>query len=261
MPFLDSESKVDEAVKMANSVGVDLIVLEADKSIIKKRILEEGYPHRGFRWCTFQKIKPIRHFKKKHNIHYEVINDRAFETFKRLMSLAEYAKQKIFMSGKKFRPIFPLTFLDVLKINRDFKLIHKNYLEGYTRVSCTLCPYRTILEIDYDEVNSIKEVPHSFQILQDEYSRFYADLVDFDYFVKYGIWRYGEYQTKEILALRRFLLEKASQWETITRETVLEYIRSPWTAPLPRAREITLDEMLNLIFKAYSESFLGIYFL
>lgn len=259
MPFLDSENKIDEAIKIANSVGVDVIVLEADRSVIERRILEEGYPHRGFRWCTFQKIKPIRRFKREYNIDYEVINDRAFETFKRLMSLIEYAKQRIFISGKKFRPIYPLTFLDVLKINKDYNLIHSNYEKGFTRVSCTLCPYRTILELDYDEVKQIKEKPSPFDLLKNEYYRFYSSLVGYDTFLKYGVWRYGEFQTKEITALREFLVSKIGKLKSFDRNVIVSYLSSPWRNPLPVAKRFSVDSILERIVTTYNKSFFGVY--
>ena len=258
VPILDSEKNIDIAEKLVRKLGLDLIVLEADKKLIKKRISDEGLPHRGHRWCTYQKIKPIRKFKREYNIDYEVINDRAFETFKRLISLVQYANQRIFISGRKFRPIFPLTFLDIVKINRDFGLVHPSYTFGNTRVSCTLCPYRSFVEVNHNEVKSLSEYNFICQVLEYEYQKWYSDLLSYKDFAKFAMWRYGRYQSEQIVRFRKFLHKRKDNLEKITYNEVVEYLRSPWVYPLPQAPSFDIDFVFQKIRESLENDYLTV---
>jgi len=255
MPFLDSEKSIDEARNIINRIGFDLIVLEADRELIQKRIEEERLPYRGFRWCTYQKIKPLRKFKKENDIDYEVINDRAFETFKRLESFVAYAMQRRFISGKKFRPIYPLTFLDIVKINREYKLVHPDYLNANTRVSCALCPYRSLLEINHINMTKIAGDHRLYNILRRLYQTYYSNYVTYDYYISYGMWRYGRHQTEQIIKFRNFILNSSDthgENHTLSKKEVLKYLKSPWINPLPDAKRYDVDSALKKIVESIS---------
>ena len=120
MPYIDSLKKLNFVDKVSKSLSVDIEIVEPDRTEFWKLLERYGLPYRGFRWCTYRKVRSVRNVKKRIDADLEIVGERIWESYKRFKSLREFIKQKKFIIGGKFRPTFLFTIMDVAKICRNF---------------------------------------------------------------------------------------------------------------------------------------------
>ncbi len=225
VPYLDGERNIRFAEEAAKKLSVDLHIESMPRDVMLDLLRERGLPFRGYRWCTYHsKIKVMRGIKKRLRADYEVSSERVFESVKRLKSLREYAKQEMFISGSQFKPTYLLTILDVADICRRNDVIHPDYLLGCSRVSCSLCPYRTILEADM--TSSDVEDPGTIDItIREEYRRWYR-ATSYDDFIHYRLWRFSPSIAPIILLLKKAL--EGSQYQYMKMDVVRNMVSWMW---------------------------------
>ena len=236
---------IDEVEK---KLSLDIVRVETPRETMRRILLDTGLPFRGYRWCTYLKIKPIRAFRRRNGIDFEISNERLFETSKRFKSLVTYARQKIFISGGRFKPIYPLALLDVVKICRDRNLVHPDYLEGFSRVSCALCPYRMLYEVK-DGIKDVEDPGLIEKALKIGYEKFYQGKVSWEDYMEYELWRFHPDRAKLFIALREFLSEqiKIREFKRISEESVREKFRSIWIRNLPQNPRISLRNLYDMV--------------
>jgi len=245
VPYLESERNLRFIDHVAKKLNIDIEYLEADRNVMKKALLDFGLPYRGFRWCTYQKIKPIRRKKKELQIDYEVVSDRISETFKRFKTLIQYAMQERFTMGKQFRPTYIFTILDVVKIVRENDLLHPEYIDGSLRVSCALCPYRAAPEINmrYEEVEDSGFIE---TVLKEEFNKWYRDMSSFEEFLNLALWRYHPEQAKKILSLRRITIRESRNLGKEDYTKFQNMFKSIWIHELPQKPIFEISDAIKI---------------
>lgn len=239
VPLLDGQRNLRFVERVERQLSIDIIYDGLRKEKMLDLVKRRGLPFRGYRWCTYHaKIKIMRRIKRALGVDFEVRSERMFESQKRLKSLREYVKQKMFVSGSQFKPIYPLTVLDVVAICKEYNLIHPDYMIGCTRVSCSLCPYRSIVEIkktfrdveDQHIVDSILKATH-----RKWYSKIY-----FDIYQKYYLWRFSPRFVEEILLLKEAASKLSA--ERLSSRNISNMLSWIWknkiSAPIISFREI-----------------------
>ncbi len=251
IPFLENERNQDFVQKMASKLGVDLVILEPEREIFRSLLLSKGMPIRGKRWCTYQKIRVIRKFRKSHKIDFEVVSDRIYEAYKRLISLHTFLFGRHFISGSQLKPMFFATILDVVKICREYNVIHPDYLRGFTRLSCDLCPYRPLYEIKMIS-NRVEDPGFIESILRIMYKKNYHFVSTFDEFINYALWRYHPKLASEMIKAWR-KLEKMEELRALEVTDVLKMFASIWREDLPKAPYLILDYIQKLVKNALKQ--------
>ena len=234
MPFIESPRNVRFVEWVSRRLGVDIEVVEAPRRGMKSYLLWRGLPRRGDRWCTFFKVKPMREYRKRYRSALEVVADRIMEAPKRLEKLAAPAARHEYLSGRKLRPTYLMTILDVVRVVREAGLVHPAYLDGLPRVACTLCPFKALHEFRIFE--ELEDPGFIEAVLRKEHRKWYSE-IPWEDFVKHHLWRYPRrealqvYRAKEVLGE---MLERGELEEVDARE-VEEGYRSLWVNPLPEA--------------------------
>mgnify|MGYP003872552665 CR=1 FL=1 len=246
VPFLESERHMRFVERVSQKLGIEIEMLEAPRDIFKKSLKEMGLPYRGFRWCTYLKIKPVKQRKKELKADFEVVGDRISEGFKRFSSLVQYALQRTFISGKQFRPVYLLTLLDIIKIVRERDLVHPDYLRGMTRISCDLCPYRPVYEIN-ELFHEVEDPGFIEQILREEYKRLYSGIASFEDYMTYALWRYHPDQARTIMKIRKNFNEHLDAYEKALLKNFRLKLKTPWANRIPEASKIEIDVLIHLL--------------
>ncbi len=239
---LDTHRFLDDVEKR---LGIEIKRLEADRKIMLYSFKKYGMPFRGFRWCTYLKVKAIRKVKKEGRYDYEVKGDRSGESYKRFKTLLEYAKQRMFISGKQFKPIFFMTLLDVVRINRELDLVHPHYLKGCPRIACEFCPYKNLFEFSVTDKN-VEDIGFIENMIKETYKRGYD--IPFEDYINRHMWRFHPNLAKSFYSLSKILRDE--NLETISIQKVVNDFSSIWINPLPKLKVINFDkifeELMNL---------------
>ncbi|RLE54657.1 MAG: hypothetical protein DRJ40_10495 [Thermoprotei archaeon] len=245
IPYLEPKINVDYVMEIGKRLGIDIEVLEPPRWIVRKYLMKEGLPYRRSRWCTYLKVRPLRSIRKVIGADFEVTGDRLLECrkrFKRLMALLE---RSTFISGKEFRPIYPLTIVDIVKICRESTgIVHPQYLRGFSRVSCTYCPYRSTYEVLISSVDEVEDPGLIDSVLRMSYEKWYRDYVDFSDFIRYGLWRYVPKVAKMFSLLRdsiRKEIEKGCARGAVKLGEVTDAYRSIWVKELPQFPTVSIE--------------------
>ena len=242
MPYLEPLDNISEAERIASKLGFNIEILAPPESRVRSYLFREGLPYRGRRWCTYLKVRTLREDKKKFEADFEVKGDRLGECRKRFDRLKVQLRGNLFIEGKKFKPVFPLTILDILKIVREKGVVHKSYRAGCPRVSCSLCPYKSVFEFKVcGEVNDPGLID---SVLWHQYNRWYSYRVSFEDFKDYALWRYLPQQTPVIMNLRKRVNVEE---EKITVKDIAELYSSAWTILLPKALQVDLETIRTRI--------------
>ena len=243
VPFIEPEENLDFAEKAAEKLGAEFVAVEADRRIFEKRLREEGLPYRGWRWCTYLKLKPIKKYRKEVKPDYSADGDRMAEAFKRYKRLVSMSPKKPrIISGTRIKPIYILTLADIARLVRETGLIHPDYLQGFPRVACHLCPYITPHELELVSLDRLEDPGLVEEALRATHRRDYSD-IPWEDFVERALWRHHPRPARIILEASR-LLEKNSQ-EEVTARAVNNRYRSLWVNPLPRLPEAEPEDSIT----------------
>jgi len=243
VPYLDGQRNIKFVEKVEKKLSIDIIYDSIEKNKMLDLIKKRGLPFRGYRWCTYHaKIKIMRKIKRSLGVDLEARSERATESQKRFKSLKEYAKQRMFISGTQFKPIYPLTILDVVRICKEYNLIHPDYFLGCTRVSCSLCPYRSILEIK-STFSDVEDHHFIDSILKEMYEKWY-NTISLEIYNSYYLWRFSPGLAKEIILLKT-AAEKLST-EQILSDNILDMTSWIWKNKID-APVLGLEKIYNYI--------------
>ncbi len=244
MPYLEDVNNIKFIEYVGEKLGVNIEVLSPPKRIVLKFLKKYGLPYRRFRWCTYLKVRPLREFCKKNSIEIYAVGDRATECEKRWQRLSEYILSLKFISKREFRPIYTLTLLDVIKICKKYETVNPQYIEGLTRVSCILCPYKSLPEIYIQNIDNVEDPGLIETILRREFYKWYSDKgIEYVDFRDYHLWRFVPNIAKMFIKVRGILRE--DEHEYISLEDFRKMYSSIWLNRDPELKIIKFDEMLN----------------
>ena len=253
--FLEPVRNIDFAVKAGEKLGVDVEVVEADRDLMRRRLLEEGLPYRGRRWCTYMKLRPIKRLKKQRRPHIVADGDRMTEAFKRFMRLYQMSPRKPRLySGGRLRPIYIWTLLDIVLNVRALGLVHPDYLDGLPRVACMMCPYKALHEFSEKQIDLLEDPGLIEEAIKVSYRRWYSDTgIPWEEFRRQHLWRHHPVVAQKMYRAKK-ALEKM-RLEEIRAEPVEAAYRSLWLNPLPRGRRVdpasAVEELAPMILDAY----------
>ncbi len=234
IPFIESPRNVRFVEWVARRLSIDIEIVEAPRKKFRSYLLWRGLPRRGDRWCTFFKVKPMREYKKRHRGALEVVADRIMEAPKRLEKLAAPASRHEYLSGRKFRPTYLMTLLDVVRVVREAGLVHPAYLDGLPRVACTLCPFKSLHE--FTVLEELEDPGLIETVLRKEHRKWYQE-IPFEDFVEHHLWRYPRREAILVYRVKRMLGDMAErgELEVVEAGVVNEGYRSIWVEELPDA--------------------------
>ena len=256
--FLEPVRNIDFAVRAGERLGVEVEVVEADRELMRKRLLEEGLPYRGRRWCTYMKLRPIKRLKKQRRPHVIADGDRMAEAFKRFLRLYQMSpRAPRLYSGGRLRPIYIWTLLDVALNVRALGLVHPDYLEGLPRVACMMCPYKALHEFREEQLRLLEDPGLIEEAIRVSYRRWYSDTgIPWEDFRRQHLWRHHPAVAAKMYRAKK-LLERMTL-EEITAGPVEAMYRSLWLNPLPAAPRVEPGEAVAVlaseIMKAYREA-------
>lgn len=204
VPYLDGERNIRFAERVAEKLSMDIVFTGISKEKMLDLLKSFGMPFRGFRWCTYHtKVKLMRQIKRKEKADFEVTSERIFESLKRYKGLLDYIKKDTYISGGQFKPVYHLTLPDIKTIMLENNLVHPDYLMGCTRVSCSLCPYRTIMELK-KTYRDIEDPGLIDQIISENYRKYYGNIPYEDYITE-ALWRFSPKQALVVLELKKLV--------------------------------------------------------
>ncbi len=259
IPFLDSvrSRKFAEDV-LPRRVGCDVEVIEARRRDVKRYLKWRGMPKRGRRWCTYFKVRPMRDAMKADRRLLEVVADRVSESPKRARRLLKVASERLILAGRRFRPTYILTILDVVDIVRSVNAVHPDYVSGYPRVACALCPYRSLYELGEDVLGDVDDAGLIEEVLRKEHSVRYARLgVGLEDFMAKHLWRF-EPATAKLLNEVANAVVKDEGRARLSRDRVKLMMKELWEGTPPRVHVLRNPwEYPDALLKAWSEGWLA----
>ncbi len=259
IPFLDSvRSRRFVEDDLPQRVGCDVEVIEARRRDVKRYLKWRGMPKRGRRWCTYFKVRPMRDAMKADRRLLEVVADRVSESPKRARKLLKVASERLILAGRRFRPTYLLTILDVIDIVRFVNAVHPDYSSGYPRVACALCPYRSLYELGEEVFRDVDDAGLIEEVLKKEHSARYARLgIEFEDFTVRHLWRF-EPRMAKLLNEVASKVSKDERRARLSGEHIKLIIKELWEGKLPRAHVLKDPwEYPDALLKAWSEGWLA----
>jgi 3'-phosphoadenosine 5'-phosphosulfate sulfotransferase (PAPS reductase)/FAD synthetase len=254
--FLEPLRNIDVAVKFAERLGAPIEVVEADRELMRRRLLEEGLPYRGRRWCTYMKLRPIKRLRKQRRPHIVADGDRMTEAFKRFYRLYSMSPRKpqIYMGGR-IRPIYIWTLLDVVLNVRRFRVVHPDYYMGMPRVACMMCPYKALHEFNDKHLDLLEDPGLIEEAIKVSYRRWYSGAgIPWEDFRRQHLWRHHPVLARKMYDVKR-ILDRMESLDSIERGMVERMYRSLWTKPLPEAPRIAPEEAVKVIGAVVAEAY------
>ncbi|HIP66010.1 MAG TPA: hypothetical protein EYH08_05775 [Pyrodictium sp.] len=230
----------------ARKLGVEILCLETDRDFMASRLKNAGLPYRGVRWCTYQKLKPLKKKRKEFKPDYVAQGERLLEAWKRFKRLYHMSRTPRILTGSMIRPVYPLTLLDIAKIVRRTGLIHPDYLLGYPRVACLMCPYRALHEFPPNWLKHLPDPGLVEEVLKITYRlRGYADKgIPYQDYLEQHLWRYNVEEAATLYRAKKMLPKNL---EEVKVDVVEDMYRSLWLNPLPRAPVIGVEKSIEIL--------------
>ncbi len=228
VPFLDDVKGPAIAASLAKRLGLDVEVIEPKRRDVKSYLRWLGLPKLGNRWCTKFKVIPVKRLAKELN-GIIIVADRAIESPKRCRKLLFTMYSRPREGVRKLYLISKATLLDVIEISKSLSLVHPLYFKGVTRVSCALCPFKSLYEYAISFNEQIVEDPGFIDsILRNEYRKEYARYVDENSFKELMLWRFNPLRAKLLAKLHEFVERYLIEERSITYEELSAWFSSPW---------------------------------
>ncbi len=248
VPFIEPKRNIVFAERAAKRLGADIVLVEAERRVFEKRLREDGLPYRGWRWCTYMKLKPVKQTRKELKPDYTADGDRMAEAFKRYKRLVSMSPKKPrVLSGTRIKPIYILTLVDVVRIVRQVDLVHPDYYLGFPRVACHYCPYIVPHELELVRVDELEDPGLLEEALRATHRRDYSEIPWEDFYSR-ALWRHHPRPARIILEAAKRL--EREERETIDAATVNERFKTLWVNPLPVLPEAEPEEAVQ----AYKET-------
>ena len=247
IPFLDDPKGPDVASRLASKLGCNLEVIEAKRRDVRSYLRWRGLPRLGDRWCTQFKTRPVKKLAKELDALI-VVADRATESPKRCRKLVRALVSRPSSRVRKLYIIAKATLLDVVKIVSEHDLVHPLYMSGATRISCTLCPFKSIYE--YTVVDqSIEDEGLIESVLEKEYRRLYSNFVPKESFYENLLWRFSPRKSKIIHELLTFISRYAVEARSISFKEVQRTLSRLWMqlGSIPRVDLASITDLCSTL--------------
>ncbi len=250
VPLLDDPNNPRIAATLASRLGFDLEVIEAKRRDVKSYMRWRGLPRLGNRWCTQFKTRPIKRLAKQLDA-VVVVADRATESPKRCRKLfrAIASSTAAHARIRKLYLIAKATLIDVIKIVSEHGLTHPLYLRGVTRVSCALCPFKSIYEYIVAK-QSIEDEGLVLSVLKREYRKAYSRFVPEDTFLRCLLWRFSPQRAKAIYKLQSFVSKYfAAETRSIPFDEVRSSLSRLWRGlgATPRVNLVSVRDLCSTL--------------
>ncbi len=248
MPFLEPEAYIDEANRIASRIGLDIEVLEPHRNVVLRYLKEQGLPYRRMRWCTYLKTWPMRRYMKSVGARYVAIGDRMWETFKRFRRLLPLVERRKLVRKRTVYVVCPLTLLDVVSACRSMEAVHRGYLEGFSRVSCLYCPYKSAYELRLRPSYSVEDPGLIEDMLRLEWRRWYREYVAWQDFVDEHLWRYTPRTASMFVSIKSVVDRLADKYglEMRCASDFAEWYRHLWIQGVQDIEVVDIDTLLQL---------------
>ncbi|RLG76264.1 MAG: hypothetical protein DRO12_04545 [Thermoprotei archaeon] len=235
VPFLEQPRNINFVLQVSRRLDVEIEILEGDRKLMERRLVEDGLPFRGWRWCTYLKLKPIKKLRKERRPDMIADGDRLAETFKRFQRLYSMSPKKPrVLSGNRLKPVYVWTVLDVVRATRRHGCVHPDYLEGQPRVACMLCPYKSLHEIPSYYLERSEDPGVLEQALRTSYRKRYKDLgIPQDDFQEQHLWRMHPEAAKIYWKARKAL--RVRDLESVDSDYVNFLFTTMWINPPAKA--------------------------
>jgi len=211
MPYLEPPAFIDEARRVASRLGLDLVVSEPPRRLVRRYLIEEGLPFRRSRWCTYLKTRRLREVARALGARYIVVGDRMWENVKRFRRLRPLVERMTLVKKGIVYPVAWATLLDTVSLARSLGCVHTAYLRGWSRVSCTLCPYKSLHEL-VNELDRLEDPGLIEHVLRLEWRRWYRDQgIELRDFVEEALWRLAPRPARAMLAAKEVVSERGER--------------------------------------------------
>ncbi len=249
MPYLEALRNIKFVDFVSKRLGINIEVVEPKRRYVKKMLRWLGLPRRGNRWCTYFKVRPIRKVVRGNPNVIEGVADRIFESPKRALRLLKRLKDGFIASKKKFTPVEFMPIIDIMDIVRKYDLIHPAYKDGLPRVSCSLCPYKTLYEFnvreDIEDEGFIEEVLRKEHSKGKVYSR-----IPLEDFLEHALWRFKPITAYRLYKLKNILRRYVGDLDALSFQEVLSMHEKSWSGVAMlknKARKVSLEELVNKV--------------
>jgi len=245
IPFLDDIKGPSIALEICKRLGVELEVVEAKRRQVKSYLRWRGLPKIGSRWCTMFKVKPVREIAKNRNALI-LVADRAMESPKRCLKLLHAIRcgMELYSMSRKLYPLAKATFLDAVLITKELKVVNPIYLKGGIRVSCALCPYKTLYE--FKVLDQRVEDPGLIEnVLKKEFRSKYSKHMDFETFIELHLWRFRPRMAQLLSELHKYAMRMLIENHRINYEQIRHWVSSLWNRDL-HVPKIDVSRIMDL---------------
>ncbi|NPA97199.1 MAG: phosphoadenosine phosphosulfate reductase family protein [Crenarchaeota archaeon] len=215
MPFIEPRRFAEEAMRIGKKLGVDVVYGEPPRRLVKMYLVREGLPYRRARWCTYLKTRKLKNIAVNElGCDYIAVGDRIWENLKRFSRLAPVVIRRKLSVKKLLYPIAPATLCDVVNMATSLSAIHVAYREGCIRVSCLLCPYKSIVELSSYSIDKELEDPGLvYSVLKMEWRRWYSDRgIEYSEFAEEALWRFVPSVAKLFLNVKKAVGREDSEY-------------------------------------------------
>ena len=226
VPYLEPPENIDHAESIAGRLGYSLEIVEASRPQMLFYLAREGLPKRGVRWCTYLKMRALREARKRLRPDYEAKAERVAESGKRAEKLSRTFARAAYVSGSSLNLVYDMPINEVAAILRSWGLVHPHYLDGLPRVSCSLCPYRGLYELELSARYPLEDEGLVEQAALLHYRRYYSARVSWEDYWRYGLWRFAP--SMGLLRLRE--RERADPSRRLSLSEAREMFSSMWVA-------------------------------
>jgi len=224
IPYLDDQRILSFVDYIRSRFGIDIEVLEHRRRDVRSYLKWRGLPRIGERWCTKFKVIPSKKLARKLDA-YEVLATRASESPKR-SRLYGSLNTVILKRSRKLYIMPLLTLIDVLKIVRRYSILNPLYTEGHLRISCALCPYKSLYELSLGY--EIEDEGLIDSVLRREHAKHYRG-IDYEQFIEYALWRYRPANARRVLALMKHV-ERLAESHRISVDDMRKLISEFWVS-------------------------------
>ena len=195
-----------------NIVGMraeKLYVIEHSVERVKQLVDVHGYPVRGYRWCThaFKLAPQLSLIREKIGVDKAVsyTGSRVFETEKRSLKPATYVDVGTGIVSHSVVYKWP-RYLEYIVLEHRYKVgLLEDYMLGFERESCILCPFKSLYELHLSEKHYPDYTCLWEQALKRQLERMKVDTVKG---LRLHIWRFA-IQPGELSSLARYVGIKA----------------------------------------------------
>ncbi len=256
MPYIESIRNLKFVEYVSKRLSIDIEIAEPKRRYIRKMLRWLGLPRRGNRWCTYFKVRPIRKVVRGNPKVIEAIADRLFESPKRALRLIKRLKDGFIASKKRFTPVEFMPITDVMFIVKKWGLIHPAYMDGLPRVSCTLCPYKTLYEFNVIEI--LEDPGLIDEVLLKEHRKSYVySKIPFEEFVSNALWRFKPNTALKLYKLKNELRNYLGEERTLGYRQVKDLHIMSWDQ-CEKIRAIAefvkVDDLVNRVERALNVS-------